>query len=250
MNRPFARPIASSSTARFHLRRCGSSGALFRRARHQPSLCLADLRGACRLGAWLRHRRPHPHQRGARRRGRLPPHGGGAGPPGHRHHPRHRAQPHGDRRRQSLLDGRARIRRRCRIRRAVRHRFHAADCAALDRWRSGRDRGASFRWRRGPRGGDRRGQSGAARPDSVARLLGRIGALEAAAAFRAIDRGPQEADFVALARDGLRAAVADAGAAFERALANADGTRCMPRSAGRPFRGARRKRSTIAASSR
>ena len=59
-------------------------------------------------------------------------------------------------------------------------------------------------------------------PGVVAGLLERIGAVEAAAAWRAIDRTSHDAEAIALARTALREAATTMAESFERALAGAD----------------------------
>ena len=66
--------------------------ALSRAARHQPCLSVADLQGAARQRARLRHHRPQRAQSGARDGGRLRRDDRGVPPRGSRRRPRHRAR--------------------------------------------------------------------------------------------------------------------------------------------------------------
>ena len=88
---------AAAVPPRLHLRRCGRAGALLRRARHQPSLCLADPDGAAGLDARLRRDRSDAGQSGAWRRGRRCARWWRAAPPRPGADRRHRAEPHGGR---------------------------------------------------------------------------------------------------------------------------------------------------------
>ena len=96
-----ARHASGCSSTGLHLRRCRGAGALFRAPGRQPSLCLADRRRAAGLDARLRRDRSDDGQSRTGRRGGLARAGRPRSPRRARPDRRHRAQPHGGRRRRT-----------------------------------------------------------------------------------------------------------------------------------------------------